>query len=51
MAVQRILVRHGFSRDLASLLMEDYKAAVAHFDKHPVSSPLSEEEAGSFSHT
>ena len=51
MAVQRILVRHGFSRDLASLLMDDYRASVAHFDKHPVSSPLSEEEAGSFSHT
>ena len=51
MAVQRILVRHGFSRDLASLLMDDYKTSVAHFDKHPVSSPLSEEEAGSFSHT
>ena len=51
MAVQRILVRHGFSRDLASLLMDDYKVAVAHFDRHPVTSPLTEEEAGSFNHS
>lgn len=51
MVVQRILVRHGFSRDLASLLMDDYKVAVAHFDRHPVTSPLTEEEAGSFNHS
>ncbi|MFL7838904.1 MAG: glutamate decarboxylase [Candidatus Promineifilaceae bacterium] len=50
LAVQRILVKHGFSRDLASLLMHDYRAAVAHFDKHPVSTPLTEEEAGGFKH-
>lgn len=48
--VQRILSRHGFSRDLASLLLKDYKEAVAHLAKHPVSVPLSEEEAGSFKH-
>jgi glutamate decarboxylase len=50
LAVQRILVRHGFSRDLATLLMDDYRDALAHFDRHPVSSPLTEEEAGSFNH-
>ncbi|MCA9875668.1 MAG: glutamate decarboxylase [Ardenticatenaceae bacterium] len=50
LAVQRILVRHGFSRDLASLLMDDYRDAVNHFVKHPVTTPLSEEEAGSFKH-
>jgi glutamate decarboxylase len=50
LAIQRILVRHGFSRDLASLLLEDYGDAVAHFDKHPVSAPLTEEESGSFRH-
>jgi len=50
LAIQRILVRHGFSRDIASLLMDDYRDALAHFDRHPVSSPLSETEAGSFSH-
>ena len=35
-AVQRILVRQGVSRDLAGLLLDDIKEAVAHFDKHPV---------------
>jgi len=51
LAIQRILVRHGFSRDLASLLLDDYTRALAHFERHPVSSPLSEQESGSFKHT
>ncbi len=50
MAVQRILVKHGFSRDLASLLLRDYEDAVAHCARHPVTTPLSEQEAGSFKH-
>jgi glutamate decarboxylase len=50
LAIQRILVKHGFSRDLASLLMNDYREAVAHFDRHPVSSSVTEEEAGGFKH-
>jgi len=50
MAVQRILVKAGFSRDLAMLLMDDYRDALAHFDRHPVSSPLTEQEAGGFNH-
>jgi glutamate decarboxylase len=49
-AVQRVLIRLGVSRDMASLLLDDFRAAVAHFDKHPVSVPLSEEESGGFSH-
>jgi len=50
LVVQRILVRHGFSRDLASLLMNDYRAALDHFKKHPVAKPLSAEEASGFKH-
>ena len=34
-AVQRILVRQDVSRDLATLLLHDFRDAVAHFDKHP----------------
>jgi hypothetical protein len=34
-AVQRILVRIGVSQDMAALLY-DFRDAVAHFDKHPV---------------
>jgi glutamate decarboxylase len=50
LAIQRILVKHGFSKDLASLLMKDYVDAVNHFTKHPVSVPLTEEESGGFKH-
>jgi glutamate decarboxylase len=50
LAIQRILVRHGFSRDLAAMLLDDYQRALDHFDRHPVSSPLTEEESGSFKH-
>ena len=49
--VMRVLVRHGFSRDMGSLLLEDLKRAMKHFDKHPVTSPLNEDESGSFSHS
>ena len=48
--VQRILVRQGFGRDEASLLMADYRAAIEHFDKHPIVNSMTEEEAGSFHH-
>lgn len=50
LAVQRILVRHGVSRDLASLLMRDIEQALAHFGKHPVQNPLGEAEASGFHH-
>jgi len=49
-AVQRVLIRLGVSRDLASLLLDDFAAAVAHFGRHPVSVPQSEEESGAFNH-
>jgi len=49
-AVQRILVRLGVSRDLASLLLEDFRNAVAHFSRHPVTVPMSKQESGGFSH-
>lgn len=50
LAIQRILVRHGFTRDLANLLMDDYRAALEHFATHPVSNSISEEEASGFTH-
>jgi len=34
--VQRILVRHGVTGDMASLLVEDIKRAVKHLEKNPV---------------
>ncbi len=50
LAIQRILVRHGFSRDMANLLLDDYRRAVEHLDKHRSSTPLTEAEAGGFRH-
>jgi len=50
LAIQRILVRHDFSRDLADLLLDDYKRALVHLAKHQPTAPLTEEEAGSFHH-
>ncbi len=49
-AVQRILVRMGVSRDMASLLMDDFRDAVAHFGKHPVTVPMTKQESGGFNH-
>jgi glutamate decarboxylase len=49
-AVQRILVRLGVSRDLASLLLDDFRYAVAHFTKYPVTASVSKHESGGFSH-
>ncbi len=50
MVVQRVLIRHGFSRDMADLLLDDLKRAIDYFQKHPVSVPLSKEEGSSFHH-
>jgi glutamate decarboxylase len=50
LVVQRVLVRHGVSRDLASLLIDDIKRCLAHFEKRPVTQPLSADEAGGFHH-
>jgi len=35
MAVMRVCVREGFSRDLADMLLADLKSAVEHFEKQP----------------
>ncbi|HEY5585011.1 MAG TPA: glutamate decarboxylase [Ruminiclostridium sp.] len=50
LVVQRIIVRHGFSRDLATLLLDDIRQSIAFFAKHPVGKPLSKAEAGSYNH-
>ena len=51
LAVQRILVRQGFSRDMSDLLLTDLRRCLDYLSRHPVASPLSEREAGSFNHT
>jgi glutamate decarboxylase len=49
-SVQRILVRQGVSRDLASLLLADLKESIAHFERHPITVAMTKEESGGFSH-
>jgi glutamate decarboxylase len=49
-AVQRILVRQGVSRDLGEILMQDFRDSIAHFERHPTTVPMTKEEAGGFSH-
>lgn len=50
LVVQRIIVRHGFSRDLATLLLDDIKRSIAYFEKHPVSKPLTKTDGASYNH-
>ena len=50
LVIQRILVRHGVSIDLAELLLDDMRRALEHFGKHPVAEPLTRAEAGGYSH-
>jgi glutamate decarboxylase len=50
LSIQRILVRHGVSRDLGSLLVKDIKLALAHLDKHPAQTSLGSKDGGGFHH-
>jgi hypothetical protein len=43
-AVQRILVRLGMSQDMAALLLGDFRDAVAHLGKHPITVSLTKQE-------
>jgi glutamate decarboxylase len=51
LVVQRILVRHGVTRDLADLLLDDIGRSIEYFKKNPVVNPLSEEIAGGYKHS
>ena len=50
LVIQRILVRHGVSRDLGDLLLGDMRRSIAYFEKNPVNAPLTEETAGGYNH-
>jgi glutamate decarboxylase len=47
-AVLRVVVREGFSRDMAEMLLADIKKAVAHFEANPMSKP--KDSGGHFAH-
>jgi len=46
-----MLVRHGVSRDLGELLLADMQRCLDFLKKNPMTMPLSEEDAGGFSHS
>ncbi len=48
--IQRILVRHGVSRDIGSLLVDDMRRAIDYFRQHPVSTPTTAKEGAGFRH-
>ncbi len=50
LAIQRILVRHDFSRDLADLLLADYRRALTHLDRHRPSTSMTADESSGFHH-
>jgi glutamate decarboxylase len=50
LVIMRALIRHGVSRDLVDLLIEDLKRCIAHFDKKPVVNNSDEQESSSFNH-
>jgi len=50
LVVQRVLVRHGVSRDLGDLLVRDINRCLTYFKENPVTKPLTEKEAGGYKH-
>ena len=50
MVIQRVLIRHGFSHDLAQLMIEDLKRCIDYFQKHPVTNDSTSDELNSFHH-
>jgi glutamate decarboxylase len=48
--IQRILVRQGVSRDLATMLVQNMWDAIEYFKKRPVKVALTAEEASGFHH-
>jgi glutamate decarboxylase len=49
-SVMRVMVRQGVSRDMAALLVEDIKRAIRHFEKHPISIPMTQQEVPVHTH-
>ena len=50
LVVMRLIIRNGFSRDMADLLLEDMRRAIDHLHKHPVTKPLTPAEGTTFTH-
>ena len=50
LVIMRILVRHGVSRDLADMLVEDLKRCIDYFKENPLTNKGNEKDSGSFNH-
>jgi len=48
--VIRLMIRHGVSRDLGDLLIEDIKRSLEYFKKHKITTSMNEKEGGGFHH-
>ncbi|KAF2075341.1 hypothetical protein CYY_003370 [Polysphondylium violaceum] len=48
--VQRVVIRHGFSRDMAQMFIEDINRSIDYFAKHPMVSGLTQSEGQTFHH-
>jgi glutamate decarboxylase len=51
LVIMRILVRHGFTRDLAGLLVDDLKRCIDYFERNPVVNQGNEADSGGFKHS
>jgi glutamate decarboxylase len=48
--VMRVLIRHGFSHDMADLLLEDIQRSIDYLKKHPFSKSITGAEGTGFNH-
>lgn len=48
--IQRVLIRHGFSHDMAELFIEDLKRSIEYLQKNSVRESLTQNKTGGFHH-
>ncbi|WP_433592667.1 glutamate decarboxylase [Nocardia sp. CA-145437] len=48
--IMRAVLRHGFTHDMADLLLDDLARGMKVLDKHPLTTSLTREDAGGFTH-
>ena len=49
--IMRAVIRHGFTQDMADLLLSDVQRCMKHLERHPFSTPLTREESSGFTHS
>lgn len=50
MVIQRVLIRHGFSHDLAQLFITDLKRCIEYFKEHPITHKSTAKHSEGFHH-